>query len=153
MPTSACAQCGSPSVLLIPRIKNHLSSFELGFLNIFLRQNLLRSLSLVFFLLQRYKYGAKKCPKNHVRFDFWDDSTLANQKTGKTIENPLKELQRNQQCNNTGCYMYNKNPQLGNWPIRNYRLIFFFLENYLQKRNSSGWLFMISYRYKVFQLC
>ena len=37
--------------LLVPRIKNHLSSFELGFLNIFLRQNLLRSMSLVLFLL------------------------------------------------------------------------------------------------------
>ena len=31
-------------VLFVPRIKNHLSSFELGFLNIFSRQNLLRSL-------------------------------------------------------------------------------------------------------------
>ena len=49
--------------LLVPRIKNHLSSFELGFLNTFSRQNLLRSLSLILFLLQRYKYGAKKCPK------------------------------------------------------------------------------------------
>ena len=49
----------------------------------FSRQNLLRSFSLVLFLVQRYKYGAKKCPKNHVRFDFWDASTLANQKTGK----------------------------------------------------------------------
>ena len=53
------------------------------------RQNLLRSLSLVLFLLHRCKYGAKKCPKNHVRFDFWDDSTLVNQKTGKTIEKPF----------------------------------------------------------------
>ena len=41
--------------LLVPRIKNHLSSFEPGFLNIFSRQNLLRSLSLVLILLQRYK--------------------------------------------------------------------------------------------------
>ena len=49
--------------LLVPRIKNHLSSFELGFLNIFSRQNLLRSLSLVLFLLQRYKYGAKNVQK------------------------------------------------------------------------------------------
>ena len=58
---------------------------------------MLRSLSLVLFLLQRYKYGAKKCPKNRVRFDFWDNSTLADQKTGKTIEKPLKELPWNQQ--------------------------------------------------------
>ena len=49
--------------LLVPRIKNHLSSFELGFLNIFSRQNLLRSLALVLFLLQCYKYGANKCQK------------------------------------------------------------------------------------------
>ena len=60
----------SISVLLVPRIKNHLSSFELGFLNNFSRQNLLRNLSLALFLLQRCKYGAKKCPKNHVRVDF-----------------------------------------------------------------------------------
>ena len=69
--------------LLVPPIKNHLSSLELGFLNIFLRQNLLRSLSLVLFLLQCYKYGAEEYPENHIRFNFWDDSTLANQKTGK----------------------------------------------------------------------
>ena len=56
-------------ILLVPLIKNHLSSFKLGFLNIFSSQNVLRSLSLVLFLLQRYKYGAKKCPKNQVRFD------------------------------------------------------------------------------------
>ena len=80
------------TVLLVPRIKNHLSSFELGFLNIFSRQNLLRSLSLILFLFQCYKYGAKKCPKNTF------DSTLANQKTGKTIKKPLKELPWNQQC-------------------------------------------------------
>ena len=49
------------------------------------------SLSLVLFLSQRYKYGAKKCPENHVRFNFWDDSTSANQKTGKTMKNPLME--------------------------------------------------------------
>ena len=73
------------------------SSFELGFLNIFSRQNLLRNLSLVLFLLQRYKNGAIKCPKNHVRFNLGDDSTLANQKTGKTIEKTLKELPWNQQ--------------------------------------------------------
>ena len=35
--------------------------------------------------------------KIHVRFEFWDDSTLVNQKTGKTIEKPLKELPWNQQ--------------------------------------------------------
>ena len=49
--------------MLVARIKNHLSSFELGFLNISARQNLLHSLSLVLFLLQRYKYGAKNIQK------------------------------------------------------------------------------------------
>ena len=84
-------------ILLVPRINNHLSSFDLGFVNIFSRQNVLCSLSLILFLLQPYKYGAKKCPKNHIRFDFWDDSSLVNQKTGKTTEKPLKELLWNQQ--------------------------------------------------------
>ena len=46
---------GSTYTLLVPWIKNHLSSFKLGFLNIFSRQNLSRSeLSLVLFLSQRY---------------------------------------------------------------------------------------------------
>ena len=79
-------------VLLVTRIKNHLSNFELDFLNIFSRQNLLRSLSLVLFLLQRYRYGAKKCPKNCVRFDF------SQSENRKTIQKPLKELPWNQQC-------------------------------------------------------
>ena len=39
------------------------SSFELGFLNIFSCQNLLRSLSFVLFMLQSYKYGAKNVQK------------------------------------------------------------------------------------------
>ena len=43
------------------------------------------------------KNGPKKCLKNHIPFDFWDDSTLANQRAGKTIEKPLKELPWNQQ--------------------------------------------------------
>ena len=77
--------------LLVSRIKNHLSSFKLGFLNIFSPENLLRRLSLVLFLLQRYKYGAKKCPENHVRFDF------SQSENRKTIEQPLKELPWNQQ--------------------------------------------------------
>ena len=38
------------------------------------------------------KFGAKKCLKDHIPFDFRDDSTLANQGAGKTIEKPLKEL-------------------------------------------------------------
>ena len=36
--------------------------------------------------------GTKKCLKNHIPFNFWGDSTLANQGAGKTIEKPLKEL-------------------------------------------------------------
>ena len=50
-------------LLLVPRIKSHLSGFELSFLNIFSRKNLLRSLSQVLFLLQRYKYGSKNVQK------------------------------------------------------------------------------------------
>ena len=79
--------------LLVPRIKNHLSSFELGLLNIFSRQNLLRSLSLILFLLQRYKYGAKKCPKNHVRFDCsQSENRKNNRKTfeGASVEPTIK---------------------------------------------------------------
>ena len=83
--------------LLVPWTENHLSNFKCGFLNILSPQNLLRSLSRLFFLLRWNKYGAKKCLKNHIPFDFWDDSTLANQGAGKTIEKPLKELPWNQQ--------------------------------------------------------
>ena len=81
--------------LLVPWAENHLSSFRCGFLNIFSLQNLLRSLS----CLRWNKYSAKKCPKNHIPFDFLDDSTLANhdQGAGKTIEKPLKELPWDQQ--------------------------------------------------------
>ena len=39
---------------------------------------------------------ARKMSENHIPFDFWDDSTLANQGAGKTIEKPLKELPWNQ---------------------------------------------------------
>ena len=59
--------------------------------------HLLRSLSRLLFLLRWNKNGAKKCLKNHIPFDFLDDSTLANQGAGKTIEKPLKELLWNQQ--------------------------------------------------------
>ena len=55
--------------LLIPRTEHHLSSFKCGFLNIFSRQNLLRSLSRLLFLLRWNKYGEKKCLKNHIRFE------------------------------------------------------------------------------------
>ena len=34
----------------------------------------------------------KKRLKNHIPFNFGDDSTLANQGARKTIEKPLKEL-------------------------------------------------------------
>ena len=63
----------------------------------FSRQNLLRSLSRLLFLLRWNRYGAKKCLQNHIPFDFWDDSTLANQGAGKTIEKPLNKLPWNQQ--------------------------------------------------------
>ena len=46
-----------------------------------------------------FSYGRTNMAReNHIRFDFWDDSTLANQEAGKTIEKPLKELPWNQQC-------------------------------------------------------
>ena len=50
--------------LSVAWIKNHVSSFELGFLNSFLGHNLLRNLSLVLFLLQRYKYSTKNVQKS-----------------------------------------------------------------------------------------
>ena len=65
--------------LLVPRTEHHFSSFKCCVLNIFSRQNLLRCLSRLLFLLRWKKYGAKKCLKNHIPFNFWDDSTLANQ--------------------------------------------------------------------------
>ena len=48
-----------PAELLVPWTENHLSGFKCGFLNIFSRQNLLRSLSSLLFLLQWNKNGAK----------------------------------------------------------------------------------------------
>ena len=83
--------------LLVPRTEHHLSSFKCGFLNIFSCQNLLRGLTCLLFLLQWNKCGAKKCLKNQIPFDFCDNSTLANQGAGKTIEKLLKELPWNQQ--------------------------------------------------------
>ena len=87
----------SVNILLVPWIKNHLNSFKLGFQNIFSRYNLSRSLSLLLFLLWRNGQDAKKCPKNHIRFDFWDEWILPNQGTWRTIERSLKGLSWNQQ--------------------------------------------------------
>ena len=75
---------GLGQVLSVSLVKNHLSSFKLGFLNIFSRQNLLRSLSLALFLLQRYKYGAKNVQNVHVRFDFRQSENRKNNR--KTFE-------------------------------------------------------------------
>ena len=83
-------------MLLVPRTEHHLGSFKCGFLNISLRQNLLRGLSRVLFLLRWNKYGARICLKTTFHSNFEDDSTLANQGAGKTIEKPLKELPWNQ---------------------------------------------------------
>ena len=85
------------NLLLVPRTVHYLTSFKCGFLNIFSRQNLPRSLSHLLFLPRWNKCGAKNCLKNHIPFDFWDDSTLASQEAGKTIEKPLKELLWSQQ--------------------------------------------------------
>ena len=70
---------------------------QIWFSERFSRQNLLHSLSRLLFLLRWDKYGAKKCLKSRIPFDFWDDSTSANQGAGKTIEKPFKELPWNQQ--------------------------------------------------------
>ena len=79
--------------LLVPRTENHLSSFKCGFMNIFSRQNLLRNLSRLLFLLRWNIYGAKKCLKNHIPFDFWDDSTLGSRKNDrKAFEGASMEL-------------------------------------------------------------
>ena len=78
------------------RTEHHLSSFKMWFSEHFSRQSLLRSLSRLLFLVQWNKYGAKKCKKNHIPFDFWDDSILANQEAGNQ-KKPLKELPWNQQ--------------------------------------------------------
>ena len=50
VPRSEAASCRE--LLLVPWYENHLSSFKCGFLNIFSRQNLLRSLSSLLFLLR-----------------------------------------------------------------------------------------------------
>ena len=81
------------NILLVSWTEIHLSSFKSGFLNIFSHQNLLHSFSRLLFLLRSNKYGAR----NYIPFDFWDDSTLANQGAGKTIKKPWKELPWNQQ--------------------------------------------------------
>ena len=68
------------------------ASFELGFLNIFSRQNLLRIVSATALQIWREKMSKKPCS---IRLLRW--LTSANQKTGRTIEKPLKELLWNQQ--------------------------------------------------------
>ena len=55
---------------LVPRIKNHLSSFELGFLKIFLHLDLLRSLSLVLFL-----YSATNVARKNVQKTTFDSTS------------------------------------------------------------------------------
>ena len=51
--------------LLVPLAEHHLSSFKCCFLTIFLRQNLLRCLSRLLFLLRWNKYDAKNVWKLH----------------------------------------------------------------------------------------
>ena len=104
-----------PKKLLVPRTEHHLSSFKCDFLNIFSRQNLLRSLSLLLFLLWWSKYGAKKRLKNHIPFDFWDDSTLADQGAWNTIEKPLKELPWNQQLKTHYCFAFQLSSRIIHW--------------------------------------
>ena len=61
------------SWLLVPWTENHLSSFKCGFLNIFSRQNLLRSLSRLLFLVRWNKFGAKKMSEkpHYIRLLRW----------------------------------------------------------------------------------
>ena len=49
------------------------------------------SLSRLLFLLRWNKYGAKKCLTKLNPFEFWDDSTLANQGAGKAFEGASME--------------------------------------------------------------
>ena len=84
-------------VFLVPWTKNHLSSFKCGFLNIFFAPKLAGLFVTPIVSATVEQIWREKCLKNHIPFDFWDDSTLAYQGAGKTIEKPLKELPWNQQ--------------------------------------------------------
>ena len=88
---------------------------QMWFSKHFSRQNLLLSLSRLLFLLRWNKYGAKKCLQNHIPFDFWDDSTLANQGAGKTIEKPLNKLPWNQQYSLYVCHDRLESACFGLW--------------------------------------
>ena len=84
-------------VLLVPRTEHHLSSLKYGFLNIS-RANICCILCHAYcFYYTVEQIWHKKCLKSHIPFNFLDDSTLANQGAGKTIEKPLEELPSNQQ--------------------------------------------------------
>ena len=109
---------------------------QMWFSEHFSRQNLLRGLSRLLFLLQWNKYGVKKCLKNHIPFDFWDDSTLANQGAGKTIEKPLKELPWNQQVS---VQKYTANVLmfcLYRFPVNPLSLLFWFKISTMPRKSS-----------------
>ena len=82
------------STLLVPWIKNHLSGFELGFLNISSRQNLLRSFVTRIVFVTTLEIWREKMSKKPLSIRLQPV-----RKTGKTIEKPLKELPWNQQYN------------------------------------------------------
>ena len=84
------------SNLLVPWTENHLSSFKCSFLNIFSRQNMLRSLSRRLFLLRWNKYGAKKTSEkpHSIRLLRWFNFSQSGSR--KSNRKTLKELLWNQ---------------------------------------------------------
>ena len=94
----------SQSNLLVPRIKNHLSSFKLGFLNIFRAKTCCVVCHSYCFCYSATNMARKMSKKPRSirllrRFDF---SQAENR---KTIEKPLKELPWNQQ-NKFSCRIF-----------------------------------------------
>ena len=77
--------------LLVPRFKNHLSSFELGFLNIFRVKTCCVVCYSYCFCYSATKMARRNVQKKHVRFDF------SQSENRKTIEKPSKGLPWNQQ--------------------------------------------------------
>ena len=101
-------------VLLVPRIKNHLSSFELGFLNIFSRHILLRSLSLLFVFvtelqIRREKKMTKK-PRSIRLLRWFDFSQSENRKNNRKIFEGASV--KPTACQNVSAYLKFSRPRL-----------------------------------------
>ena len=69
--------------LLVPRTEHHLSSFKCGFLNIFFGPNLAALFVTPIVSATVEQIWREKSLKNHIPFNFWDDSTLSNEGAGK----------------------------------------------------------------------